>query len=44
VLTPLAIGLIADHQGLTVAMGFYALIAVVFLVSTRRNGSTGRRA
>lgn len=36
VLTPLAIGLIADHQGLTVAMALYVLIAVVFLASTRR--------
>jgi len=37
VLTPLAIGLIADHQGLTVAMTLYVLIAVVFLASTRRS-------
>jgi predicted MFS family arabinose efflux permease len=42
VLTPLAIGLIADHQGLTVAMTSYVLIAVVFLASTRRSGPTDR--
>jgi DHA1 family chloramphenicol resistance protein-like MFS transporter len=39
VLTPLAIGLVADHQGLTVAMSLYALLAVVFLVATRRRTS-----
>jgi predicted MFS family arabinose efflux permease len=45
VLTPLAIGLVADRRGLTVAMALYVLIAVVFLVSTRRRiprGGPGR--
>ncbi len=37
VLTPLAIGVIADHQGLTAAMALYVVIAVVFLASTRRS-------
>jgi len=41
VLTPLAIGLIADHRGLTVAMALYVLIAVVFLASTRRRSADG---
>lgn len=36
VLTPLAIGLIADHHGLTVAMSLYVVIAAVFVASTRR--------
>jgi hypothetical protein len=36
VLTPLAIGLVADHQGLTVAMALYVAIALVFLVSAKR--------
>ncbi len=39
VLTPLAIGLIADHHGLTVAMMLYVVIAVVFLASTRRRSA-----
>ena len=39
VLMPLAIGLVAEHQGLTVAMALYVLLAGVFLVSTRRRGS-----
>ncbi|MGH3877627.1 MAG: MFS transporter [Actinophytocola sp.] len=39
VLTPLAIGLVADHHGLTVAMVSYVLLALVFVVSTRRRGS-----
>jgi FSR family fosmidomycin resistance protein-like MFS transporter len=41
VLTPLAIGLVADHQGLTVAMALYVAIALVFLVSTRRRSADG---
>lgn len=41
VLTPLAIGLIADHRGLTVAMALYVVIAVVFLASTRRRSADG---
>jgi predicted MFS family arabinose efflux permease len=43
VLTPLAIGLIADRYTLTVAMVSYIAIAVVFLLATRRDnaGSTG---
>lgn len=41
VLTPLAIGLIADHQGLTVAMALYVVIAAVFLASTRRRSADG---
>ncbi|MPZ83938.1 MAG: MFS transporter [Actinophytocola sp.] len=36
VLTPLAIGLIADRYGLTPAMSLYVVIAVVFVASTRR--------
>ncbi|MCT2586421.1 MFS transporter [Actinophytocola gossypii] len=36
VLTPLAIGVIADHHGLTVAMLLYVLLAAVFVASTRR--------
>ena len=36
VLTPLAIGLIADHRGLTVAMALYVVLAAVFVASTRR--------
>ena len=39
VLMPLAIGLVADHQGLTVAMALYVLLAGVFLASTRRRVS-----
>jgi predicted MFS family arabinose efflux permease len=41
VLTPLAIGLIADHRGLTVAMALYVVIAAVFLASTRRRSADG---
>jgi FSR family fosmidomycin resistance protein-like MFS transporter len=39
VLMPLAIGIVADHQGLTVAMALYVLLAGVFLASTRRRVS-----
>lgn len=38
VLTPPAIGLIADRHGLTAAMALYVLIAVVFLASSTRRG------
>jgi FSR family fosmidomycin resistance protein-like MFS transporter len=39
VLMPLAIGIVADHQGLTVAMALYVLLAVVFVASTRRRSA-----
>jgi predicted MFS family arabinose efflux permease len=35
-LTPLAIGLVADHHGLTTAMTLYVVIAVVFVLSANR--------
>ncbi|MGH3758701.1 MFS transporter [Actinophytocola sp.] len=41
VLTPLAIGLVTDHHGLTMAMALYVLVAVVFVASTWRRGRGG---
>jgi predicted MFS family arabinose efflux permease len=37
VVTPLVIGVLADRAGMTAAMGLYLVIAVVFVVSTRRD-------
>jgi predicted MFS family arabinose efflux permease len=37
VVTPLVIGVLADRAGMTAAMSLYLVIAVVFVVSTRRD-------
>lgn len=40
ILAPLAIGLVADHHGLTTAMVLYVVIGAVFVASTWRRSST----